>query len=59
MTNETIELAPMVATVMMVCTQRTNWPATAPQIIVIKFTMTAMVGEQLNQFNMPRPYAYR
>ena len=38
--------------------QRTNWPITAPNIIVIKFTMTAMVGKPPSHINMPRPAAY-
>ena len=56
--NKTTEMAPMLATAMMERTQRTNWPATAPQIIVIKFTMTAMVGKRLCQIKVPRLAAY-
>ena len=38
--------------------QRTHWPITAPTIIAIKFTMTAMVGQPPSHINMPRPAAY-
>ena len=38
--------------------QRTSWSVTAPNITVIKFTMTAMVGKPSHQINMPRPDAY-
>lgn len=38
--------------------QRTNWPITAPNIIVIKFTMIAMVGKPPSHINMPPPAAY-
>jgi hypothetical protein len=48
----------MVATATMARAQRTNWPGTAPNITVIKFTMTAMVGKPPHQINMPRLDAY-
>ena len=38
--------------------QRTNWPSAAPNITVIKFTMTAMIGKPPCQINMPRLDAY-
>ena len=38
--------------------QRTHWLASALQIIVIKFTMTEMVGKPRNQIKVPRLHAY-
>jgi hypothetical protein len=55
---EPIDLATMVATATMARPQRTNWPTAAPNITVIKFTMTAMVGKPPHQINMPRLDAY-
>ena len=38
--------------------QPTTWRVAAPQIIVIMFTMTAMVGNRLPQIKVPRLDAY-
>ena len=38
--------------------QRISWSPAAPNITVIKFTMTAMVGKPPRQINMPRLDAY-
>ena len=44
----------MMATKIMAPTQRTTGRVAAPKIIVIMFTMTAMVGNRLRQIKLPR-----
>jgi hypothetical protein len=48
----------MLATATMARLQRMHCLVTAPNITVIKFTMTAMVGKPPHQINMPRLDAY-
>ena len=48
----------MLATKIMAPTQRTTGRVAAPKIIVIMFTMTAMVGNRLRQIKVPRLDAY-
>ena len=52
---EPIDLATMLATATMARLQRINCLVTAPNITVVKFTMTAMIGRPPRQINMPRP----
>ena len=52
-------LSAMLATKIMAPTQRTTGPVAAPKIIVIMFTMTAMVGNRLRQIKAPRLDAYQ
>jgi hypothetical protein len=49
----------MLATATMARPQRISWPSAAPNITVIKFTMTAMIGKPPCQINMPRLDAYQ
>jgi hypothetical protein len=41
-----------------VCNQRANCPATSQYIVAAMFFMRTMVGDRLNQINMPRLDAY-